>query len=400
MDVNGSNGLSPITPDDHAGKIWILTILSLIYTLHVAVARVYIKYRMFGIDDALYGVAVLLHLAQSTTIFVGLTNGLGKKNSITTPEQWGVTSNCLAASTIFFIFTLTLAKCSVLALIRRIIDCTPGKSELFCIALMFTTVAWGIGSSISFIVNCNPSSVLTVDNRDQCPHQVRRFSSMIVVTFLNKDLSQSSRWLSISALDIMIEVFTLALIFQLVWSVNIGHSRRWQVIAAFSFRLPLIGISVVHAAHANKFPEADEPQFAVTKALMWQQIMVAWSLLSATSPNLKSFMSSFNIGWGFPVAFDETNPVAPNSIALQELSKISLPVSTTSTISSVASVASNGRPCNWRPDLIAHQAIITHENDRTSLDDITEENVSRTNSREMIINKEVTWNVTYEDGSC
>jgi hypothetical protein len=193
------------------------------------------------------------------------------------------------------------------------------------------------------------------------------------------------------------ELLTLALIFQLVWSVNIGHSRRWQVVAAFSFRLSLIGISAVHVAYANRFPVAEEPQLAVTEALMWQQIMVSWSLLSATSPNLKSFMSSFNIGWGFPVAFDETNPDAPNSVALQELSKISSAVATTSATSTVASVLSSGRPCNWRPDLIAHQATITHENDRTSLDDITEEEISRTGSHEMIINKEVTWNVTYED---
>jgi hypothetical protein len=52
-----SNQFSPITSDDHAGNLWILTILSLIYALHVAVARIYIKYRMFGVDDVLYGVA-------------------------------------------------------------------------------------------------------------------------------------------------------------------------------------------------------------------------------------------------------------------------------------------------------------------------------------------------------
>jgi hypothetical protein len=62
MEENESNSLSPITPDDHAGKLWILTILSLIYTLQVAVARIYIKYRMFGIDDALYGVAIVSNI--------------------------------------------------------------------------------------------------------------------------------------------------------------------------------------------------------------------------------------------------------------------------------------------------------------------------------------------------
>ncbi|PTD06127.1 hypothetical protein FCULG_00012414 [Fusarium culmorum] len=367
MEENESNRLSPLTPDDHAGKLWIVTILSLIYTLHVAVARVYIKYRMLGVDDALYGVAVLLHLGQSVAMFVGLCNGLGKKNSITTPERWVVSSKAW-------------------------------KSEPFCIGLMVTTVLWGVTSSVSFLINCNPGSVLTVENLEQCPHQVRNLFCGFYKS--NKRLKTDIRWLSIASLDIVTELLTLALIVQLVWSVNIGHSRKWQVVAAFSFRLPLIGLSGVHVAYANKFPLSDEPQFAVTKALLWQQIMVSWSLLSATSPNLRSFMSSFNIGWGFPVAFDETNLDPSDPLALQELGKISCSAVTTSTLSSVASVSSSERPGNWRPDVIAHQATITHESDTTYLDDITEEEISRTGSHEMIINKEVTWNVTYEDSRC
>ena len=57
--MNVSNGLAPVTPDDHAGKLWIVTILSLIYALHVAGARAFIKRRMFGLDDVLFGVATV-----------------------------------------------------------------------------------------------------------------------------------------------------------------------------------------------------------------------------------------------------------------------------------------------------------------------------------------------------
>jgi hypothetical protein len=57
--MNVSNGLSPVTPDDHAGKLWIVTILSLIYALHVAGARAFIKRHMFGLDDVLYGMATV-----------------------------------------------------------------------------------------------------------------------------------------------------------------------------------------------------------------------------------------------------------------------------------------------------------------------------------------------------
>ncbi|RFN45439.1 hypothetical protein FIE12Z_10305 [Fusarium flagelliforme] len=369
--MNVSNGLSPVTPDDHAGKLWIVTVLSLIYALHVAGARAFIKRHMFGLDDALYGVATLLHIAQSIAIFVGLSHGLGKKNSITTPQQWAISSRCTVAATIFFITTLTLAKCSVLALIRRIIASKPGKSEIFCTALLVFTVLWGIGSCISFLVDCDVNGLLDASN--PCSHQ-------------------KERWIAIAVLDITSEILTLALIFQLVGSVNLACNRRWQVIVAFSFRLPLIAMSAVHV-RALDFPSTDEPQFRITKALMIQQIMVAWSLISATMPNLKNFMKSFRFNIGMNFGVDTSAVSTPESIALQTFGG-----STPNSPSPAGTVSSNGRPYRWRPDIISHLTTVTRGSDRSSLDDITEEEeVSRGGSQEMIINKEVTWNVTYED---
>lgn len=115
MDSETSNdktqAFSRIAPNDHAGQLWIVTILSLIYSFLGAMARVYIKHQMFGFDDLLLGFATvrlstrpgtllpwrltdiqILHVAQSAAVFVGLKNGLGKFNSITSPEQWTVSS--------------------------------------------------------------------------------------------------------------------------------------------------------------------------------------------------------------------------------------------------------------------------------------------------------------------
>jgi hypothetical protein len=50
---------SPVTFNDHAGKLWIVTILSLIYTSLIALARAYIKYKMFGFDDVLFAAATV-----------------------------------------------------------------------------------------------------------------------------------------------------------------------------------------------------------------------------------------------------------------------------------------------------------------------------------------------------
>ncbi|KAL7758360.1 hypothetical protein ACKLNR_012887 [Fusarium oxysporum f. sp. zingiberi] len=272
-DNDGSYRFSPVTYNDHAGQLWIVTILSLIYSTLVALARLYIKYHKFGFDDILFALAIIFHLAQSIAVFIGLSNGLGKFNSITTLEQWATSSKSTLAAGILCLLTLSLAKCSVLALIQRIIGSKPGKSGPVCIVLMVITVLWGVGSCLAWLVNCRADSLLTLDNVKQCPHQ-------------------NTRWAVITAMDILTEILTWLLVLQLSWSVNISYIRKCQVVMAFSFRIPLIALSAVHLAYTATYPASLEPQFAVTKALLCQQIMVAWSLISATVPNLKNFLKS------------------------------------------------------------------------------------------------------------
>lgn len=50
---------SPVTSSDHAGQLWIVTILALVYSSLVSTARAYVKYKMFGIDDLLIASATV-----------------------------------------------------------------------------------------------------------------------------------------------------------------------------------------------------------------------------------------------------------------------------------------------------------------------------------------------------
>jgi hypothetical protein len=60
----------------------------------------------------------------------------------------------------------------VLALILRIIGTKDGKTKIICITLMAISAAWGVGSSMAFLINCRADTLLTVDNIKQCPNQV------------------------------------------------------------------------------------------------------------------------------------------------------------------------------------------------------------------------------------
>ncbi|RKK81986.1 hypothetical protein BFJ68_g17578 [Fusarium oxysporum] len=291
-------------------------------------------------------------------------------------------ASTLAAS-ILSLLTLSLAKCSVLALIRRIIGSKPGKSGPVCIGLMVIAVVWGVGSCLAWLVNCRADSLLTLDNVKQCPHQI-------------------TRWAVITAMDILTEILTWLLVLKLSWSVNISYIRKCQVVMAFSFRIPLIALSAVHLAYSATNPASTEPQFAVTKALLCQQIMVAWSLISATVPNLKNFLKSFSIGMGFPVSFDLSMSGSSNVYALQSFrdnrSGVTSSAAVATVVKSRSDSAARSRPHGWRPVQVSCQTTAACDSGSNNRDDISEEGRnSRAGSQDMIINKEVTWKVTYED---
>ncbi|KAH7109397.1 hypothetical protein B0J13DRAFT_490117 [Dactylonectria estremocensis] len=385
---DGSPRFSPVAFNDHAGQLWIITILSLIYSALVAMARAYIKYQMFGFDDILIACATVLQLAQSIAVFVGLTHGLGKFNSITPPEQWATSSKSTLASVILCLLALAFAKCSVLALILRIIGSKTGRSRPVCIGLIALSAAWGVGSCVAFLVNCRGDTLLTLDNAKQCPNQ-------------------ETRWAVITAIDIFTEVLAWSLIVRVSWTVSMSFTRKCQVAMAFSFRIPLIALSAIHLAYLGKYPASDEPQFAVTNSLLLQQAMLSWSLISATVPNLKNFLNSFSIGMGFPLAFDLTMYGSSNTYALQSMensrsratSSAARPGAGASTSVSVhdRSESEARRPHNWRPDQVSTETTVAHRYGNNSRDNLSEEEENfRAGSQELIINKEVAWNDTYE----
>jgi hypothetical protein len=55
----GAVSFSPIEYNDHAGYLWIVTILGMIYSSFSALARAGIKRGIYGVDDYLIGLATV-----------------------------------------------------------------------------------------------------------------------------------------------------------------------------------------------------------------------------------------------------------------------------------------------------------------------------------------------------
>lgn len=84
----------------------------------------------------------------------------------------------------------------------------------------------------------------------------------------------------------------------LVFPININVSEKIQVAIAFGSRLAVVPVSAVHLAFISQLVTAPDPQLASAKTLALQQVMMGVSLLACTIPSIKSFLGSFNMGFG------------------------------------------------------------------------------------------------------
>lgn len=187
----------------------------------------------------------------------------------------------------------------------------------------------------------------------------------------------------ITALDVSTEILTWMLIVRLSWTVNMSFARKCQVAMVFSFRLLLIALSISHLVYFDKYPTSAQPQFAVASSLLFQQVMIVWSLISATVPNMKNFLKSFSIGMGFPLPPDLSWYESNQSYQLQSLESRQ-PRGTSSTAAAAAgTVTSAGaydpsdsglrsRPYNWRQGQGLNEPIAKGRNSNNSREELLE----------------------------
>lgn len=176
---------------------------------------------------------------------------------------------------------------------------------------------------------------------------------------------------------------------------------KFQVVTAFAFRAPLVIFSALHLASIKDYQGSAEPQFAVSTALLFQQAMVAWSLISATIPNLGGFMKSFSMSLGVPMGLARGGTGLHDAYALQTIGgsdvggrpREACNSSTKNAINGDTEDQGNNRD-TLRPDRAQYRAGNVYS-DRGS--DMTgRHSLSRSGSQESIIRKDMKWNVSHE----
>lgn len=201
-------------------------------------------------------------------------------------------------------------------------------------------------------------------------------------------------------MDIALETISFLFPLVLVWELNMSFKMKFQVVLAFIFRLPMVVLSLYHLRSMAHYLGSDQPRLAVTDNVVLLQFMLAWSVISATIPNLRGFLKSFTTRFGMPAA-----PSKQESRDAYPL----VTIGGTSTAANVRTRKRVSRPVHFmsddfesddeptfRPDIACNTTTIVHEDGGSETTAEDQHDINVNGSQEVIIKKEVQWGVHFD----
>ncbi|KAF2261346.1 hypothetical protein CC78DRAFT_521904 [Lojkania enalia] len=314
-DTSVGNRFAPYTPNNHSAVLWIVALLGLVYVVGVLLIRVWIKIKVLGFDDWFIAISTVVGVGQSITMLKGLGKGLGQRPVSDSDEVSA--AKLVFASRVLLLISLYLAKCSSVFLLRRLFVRHDRGNSLICDLSLGFTILCGIAAVFAGNVGCPSSSALS----NHCDGQIMR-------------------WSIVTGLDVITEVVALILPPYLVWQLQMKSTYKLRVIAAFCFRAGTIVFSVIYLNSWVHYSNGAPSPFNILPVLIWQQVLLAWSLISATIPNLKAFLQSLSTNWGIDWGYT-THAYGTNGTF--ELSEIKRSTHTASRTESEAPYAAEAR---------------------------------------------------------
>ncbi|KAF2035232.1 hypothetical protein EK21DRAFT_107356 [Setomelanomma holmii] len=252
-DTSVGNQLAHYSSEDHSAPLWAVAILGLIYVLGVLLLRAYIKRHVLGWDDYLITASSAAALGYFVVIYEALRHDLGQVPSDGVDSS--LQGKLIFLSRILLLVALHLAKLSTLAILHRIFV-RDQKALNLLTALAFGSIV------VSGLVSVFVGSI-------GCPHSA---------LFNAHCSSQITRWSVITSLDVATEA-------------PLRPSNP----------LKLRGVIIVSILHLNAFvayTQGPPSPFHITTSLIYQQILLAVSFITATTPNMKAFLQLLSAQWG------------------------------------------------------------------------------------------------------
>lgn len=137
----------------------------------------------------------------------------------------------------------------------------------------------------------------------------------------------------------------------------------------------------------SKYTGAVNPGLALVTPLVLQQVQLCWSIISATVPNLKSFVKSFSSGFGIQLDPESTRSYGSGRYGRSNGYEL-------------GSVDGNGtsksRSAQLSYNEIETKPAVPHQRDTVTPTTRDQESIDSSGSQDHIIRKDVRWDVHYE----
>ncbi|EPS27132.1 hypothetical protein PDE_02074 [Penicillium oxalicum 114-2] len=265
------------TEDNHGGLVVIWTSLALVLILSSVAARIYSAHhrRLFQRDDALFGVLVIIAMAQTGVVLSQVHHGWGVRKENLNPANKAMFTTTYAAD-ILGLLVLGLSKITSSLFYETLFS----QLHLRLIrSTLISMVLWTILSVILVGVRCSDQPWFDI-GAAQC-------SSLF------------PRWIAITVLDILTEAMLFAYAGFAIHKIQISLKKKLIIGITLESRVLLIPLAAIRLYYVHKQIVSDDPILLGAYATVTTEVYIAMSIVCLISAFLKSFIAVFEDKNGF-----------------------------------------------------------------------------------------------------
>lgn len=168
------------------------------------------------------------------------------------------------------------------------------------------------------------------------------------------------RWVAIKALDVLTEVALVLVPIILILKILINQKHKLVIISTYAARLPVIAFTIVHYYYLQEsiHSSSDNRSIALVQPVVWLQITLLWSMVTASLPSFRPLISPFDTV--MEDSTDRPDPALRGSALLmgsdKRMSAEALPTWATisETQTQLSRLDTTTSTANWRADFKGH----------------------------------------------
>ncbi|KAG8632047.1 hypothetical protein KVT40_001187 [Elsinoe batatas] len=265
------------TADSHQAWLWVTSLLALIYSMLVIIIRIVIKWGVFDVCDSVLAVAYVVSLVVHICIYVGLQSGLGKAAFLLLPDDLLNVARLIYVTRFFLFPVLGLSKISVLLFVQRLFSPESKGPWLTLKVAIILVSAWTFAAPVIMCGGCRPKYFLTGENSLACG-------------------GQNTRLYVVAVGESITEFIVAFLPIYLCTSIQLQRDHKILVYVGFGFRLTIFPLGIYYFLTYISFLSSRADNIGIVKNLVFQEALMCYSLILATTPCLRTFVRRFHTG--------------------------------------------------------------------------------------------------------